>query len=89
MARFPSSFWSRLSGTVGLTIPPVKFEVTLTERPEKRSVVRARIEKALREQGRLGLVDDPPPRTEGKDRYVVEDLVMRARTGQPGCTVSV
>jgi hypothetical protein len=77
IAEFPSSFWSRLSGTVGLTIPPVKFDVTLRERPAKRSAVRARIEKALRKQGKLGPVDDPPPRTEGKDRYVVGDLVMR------------
>jgi hypothetical protein len=77
IARFPSSFWSRLSGTVGLTIPPVKFDVTLRERPDKQSAVRARIEKALRKQGKLGSVDDPPPRTEGKDRYVVGDLVMR------------
>jgi hypothetical protein len=77
IAGFPSSFWSRLSGTIGLTIPPVKFDVTLRERPEKQSAVRARIEKALRKQGKLGPVDDPPPRTEGKDRYVVGDLVMR------------
>lgn len=77
IARFPSSFWSSLSGTVGLTIPPVKFDVTLRERPEKQSAVRARIEKTLRKQGKLGPVDDPPPRTEGKDRYVVGDLVMR------------
>ena len=37
IAGFPSSFWSRLSGTFGLTIPPVKFDVTLMERPEKQS----------------------------------------------------
>jgi hypothetical protein len=77
IAGFPPSLWSRLSGTVGLTIPPVKFDVTLRERPEKQSAVRARIEKALRKQGKLGPVDDPPPRTERKDRYVVGDLVMR------------
>src|ERR1044071_9858728 len=46
----PSSVWSRLSATVGLTIPPVKFDVTLRERPEKQSAVRARIEKMLRKQ---------------------------------------
>jgi hypothetical protein len=77
IADLPSSFWSRLSATVGLTIPPVKFDVALRERPEKQSAVRARIEKALRKQGNLGPLDDPPPRIEGKERYVVGDLVMR------------
>jgi hypothetical protein len=76
IAEFPSSFWSRLSATVGLAIPPVKFDVTLRERPEKQSAVRARIEKVLRKQGKLVPVDDPPPRTEGK-KYVVGDLIMR------------
>jgi Family of unknown function (DUF7019) len=51
--------------------------VTLRERPEKRSAVQARIEQELRKQDKLGPVDDPPPRTEGKDRYVVGDLIMR------------
>lgn len=76
-ARFPSSFWSRLSGTVGLAIPPLKLDVTLKERPEKQSAIRAEIEKALRKQGKLGPVDDPPPAIEGRERYVVGDLVMR------------
>jgi len=76
IAEFPSSFWSRLSASVGLAIPPVNFGVTLREQPEKHSAVRARIEKALREQGKLGQVDDPPPRADSK-RYVVGDLVMR------------
>jgi hypothetical protein len=77
IAGSPSTVWSRLSASVGLTIPPVKFDVTLRERPEKQSAVCARIEKGLHKQGKLGPVDDPPPGTEGKDRYVVGDLVMR------------
>ncbi|MBB5782075.1 DUF7019 family protein [Nonomuraea jabiensis] len=75
--EFPLSFWSRLSGTIGLTIPPVKFDMTLRERPEKKSAVRGRIEKALLKQGKLGPVDDPPTGLEGKTRYIVGDLVMR------------
>jgi hypothetical protein len=73
----PESFWSRLSATVGLTIPPVRFDVSLRERPETRRTIRKRIEKALRRQGRLGPVDDPPPHVEGRPRYVVGDMTMR------------
>lgn len=77
IARFPPSVWKRLSGTAGVAIPPVKLDVTLSERLEKQSALRDRIENALRKQGRLGSVDHPPPRSEGGDRYVVGDLVMR------------
>jgi Family of unknown function (DUF7019) len=77
IAEFPPSFWSRLSGTVGLTIPPLAFGLTSKERLEKQSAVRVRIEKALRKQGELGPVDDPPAQTGGKRRYVVGDLRMR------------
>lgn len=75
-AEFPPAFWSRLSVTIGLAIPPVNLDVALRDQPEKYSAVRARIEKALLNQGKLVPVDDPPPGAEGK-KYVVGDLVMR------------
>lgn len=73
----PATFWSRLSAKVGLTIPPVKLEVSLRERPETRRAVRKQIERMLRRQGRLGPLDDPPPPVEERARYVVGDLTMR------------
>lgn len=73
----PSSFWSRLSTTVGFTIAPVQLAVSLKERPERRSAIREQIEKTLRKKGELGPIDDPPSFVEGRARYVVGQLNMR------------
>jgi hypothetical protein len=58
-AAFQPSLWSRFSTNVGLSFAPVNFGVTLRERPEKQSAVRARIEKELLERGKLAQLGDP------------------------------
>jgi hypothetical protein len=73
----PTGFWSRLSTKVSLNIAPLTLELTLKERPEKRSEIRRQIESSLRRQGKLGSVDEPPQIVADRRCYVVGELTMR------------
>ena len=74
--EFPPGFLDRLTGSLGVGVPPLKLDLALKEQPQTGRKIRKRIEKKLRKQGRLGTPDELTPR-DGRDRYVSGELSMR------------